>query len=312
MGLRYAKQNQSKKLYVKIWDRRQCHVTFRRNKFTVVPSTDIRIFATGPLRALWLSSNDVEHRASEPFRTIIETIDSIQETGVEGTPVRIHLEYLPFADEARYGFETMIQDPKTIVKIRKVLETLSSSDEASASAAAATASVHGISEIIVVQSGTTTCQLALYSIHMNTFKDAMLFEYGAKNQSLSEFEKIKSWIEERKGSTNVILDAGAHGYAVLADTIATSVEHLLPFDAKIDAARSSAIRMMSLAKSLDMMYVLPQRKACELKTSPVERLRAMYPHSQLLDSGGGQIQEPTLGIKTPFEQSLLISPRPTA
>jgi hypothetical protein len=245
------------------------------------PSTDIKIFATGPLRAMWF-----RNPSADIFRQIEVTLIEYKMS----TGYNVSLTYLPFAEEAMYGFMTMVNDPQTPEKIRAVLEK---------------AHLPTHSKIIVVQSGTTTCQPAVYDLTTNTFENANLFEYGAKNQDPEEFGKLVAWL--RGQAPTVVLDAGAHGYAVPTGVVATSPGQLLPAEGKTKEAVDSAQRLMSACAHIEKTYVLPQRKMCELKTSPADSMRVVHPYSHILDWGGGQIQEPTLGIKSSgFEQRSLL------
>jgi hypothetical protein len=250
-------------------------------------SKSFKVFATGPLRAL-----SFKNPAHHVFPIVASTILAINATGT----VDVTLDYLSFADEAKYGFMTMIGDPATPGKIRAAL-----------TAAGRPAS----GRIIVIQSGTTTCQPGVYDVDTNSVLDAMLFEYGAKNQDLGEFDRLIEWIATYT-DIDTVLDAGAHGYAVQPNTVATNASGLLPAADKTKEAVDSATRFMTTLTGMGKHYVLPQRKMCELQTSPAVYMHSMYPGQQILDWGGGQVQEPVLGIKsTGFEQrSLLAIPQP--
>lgn len=260
------------------------------------PSKDFKIFATGPLRALW-----IKNPTEEVFGRIELTLAEVRRT----TDTNVSLSYLSFADEARYGFETMINDPETPAKIRQVLDV---AGHPYVPPMHTTRGTTARARIMVAQSGTTTCQLGVYNVADNTFDkdDVMLFEYGAKNQNPLEFERMIHWIASH-ADIRVVLDAGAHGYAVQAGKVAMIPSDLLPAADKTKEAVESAIRFMDAINQIGKVYILPQRKMCELKTSPADYMRILYPHSQVLDWGGGQLQDPFLSIKsTGLEQRAIL------
>lgn len=252
-----------------------------------------KVFTTGPIRALYFRNPD-----AEIFANIAATADAIRSsTGYDEVVVA----YLPFKDEAKYGFETMVADPQTPVKIRAAL------DAARLSPAHVTRSN---AWIIVIQSGTTTCQVGLYNVVTNRYNehDVELFEYGAKNQDPAEFERMMQWIAAHR-DIQIVLDAGAHGYAVQPGKVATTTTDLLPAADRTKEAVDSATRIMNHVNTMSKTYVLPQRKLCELKTSAADFM-ATLPENHgynLLDWGGGQLQDPVLGIKsTGFEQRAIL------
>ncbi len=158
----------------------------------------------------------------------------------------------------------------------------------------------------MIHSGTTTCQLAVYDIDKKKVSSPVLFKYGSKNQDKAAFKDMMQYIANHKQT--IVVDAGAHGYAVQEGKIALTTDELLekPTE-KTKEAVQSARTMFEVLGKMGKCYVLPQRNVCELKTSPAEYLQTKYPDADVLDWGGGQIQNSSEKKKVPFDQRSLLN-----
>jgi hypothetical protein len=242
------------------------------------------VFTTGSLRLDFYANGAVK---SAPHHTVDATLAEL------ATQKRcvIHLKYLTNAEEAKYGFETLLEHSKDDL------------DDAITKA--------GITArlVIVTTSGTTSFQVGVYDRDTSTITRMDSFDYGTNNLNPAGLEAYKVWMVAQEDVHDVV-SIGSESYAAPTGKIATNQ----PFDGTNEflsgldtSARAYAAvkAVFDIATSIGKAYYAPHRKTWNAKTSATLALRKLYPTGALLDWGGGQIKDEEKDKKVNFNQRVL-------
>jgi hypothetical protein len=245
------------------------------------------VFTTGPLRFSF-------HRSGGNKSATHHTADAtLAELAVQKR-CTILLKYLTNADEAKYGFETLLENSRDVL------------DDA--------ISKSGITArlVIVVTSGTTSFQAGVYNRDDGTITRMDSFDYGTNNRNPEGFEAYRAWLAAQEDVRDVV-SIGSESYAAPAGKIATNqsldgtTTHEFLSGLDTTARAYAAVQaVFDMATSVNKAYYAPHRKTWNAKTSATLALRKLYPTGALLDWGGGQIKDEENDKKVNFDQRMLI------
>lgn len=243
--------------------------------------TNVYVFATGPLRQKYYTDGG----KTAPHAHADATLSEI----ARDTSAPIELVYLSNAQEAKYGFDTMLEHSKEIL------------DDA-ITKARVTEDIVG-----VVHSGTTSFQVGEYNRTTGMVSNLNSFDYGTNNPNESAFQDLCTWFSV--SSAQHFFSFGSESYAAPSGKIATTRPEMgndilsdLDHTAR---AFGAARRTMNAVNDIGKTYFIPERKAWEAKTSATLALRKQYPTGTLLDWGGGQVKNEETGLKVNFDQRVL-------
>lgn len=244
----------------------------------------VYIFTTGPTRASFYRNGAVKNATHE---TVDRTLEEVSARGGH----TIHLKYLSNADEAKYGFDTLLEHSKGVLD-----DILAAAD---------------IPEDLVgiVMSGTTSFQAGVYNRTTGTITRMDSFDYGTNNRNPEGLDAFRAWMANQTDVQNFV-SIGSESYAAPKGKIATnlaSVTNGVLSGLDTSARAYEAVReVFDVATSIGKTYYTPERKAWDVKTSATLALRKLYPTGIILDWGGGQIKDEESGKKVAFDQRTLM------
>ena len=247
----------------------------------ITPETEnpVRIFATGVGREDFHKAGGklAGHAVADA------TLEDVsRETGKE-----IVLTYLPGAQEASFGFDTMLEHSLDVLE--------------RAIADCGIAAPH----VGVIQSGNGSTQVGVFVRSTRRVYDLNAFDYGTQNPNESALASFGHWMENTVGVKDFV-SFGSESYAAPVGKIATNhISESNPFHSGVDeSARAAGAvkRMFEVASAHDKNYYVPERKAWNAKTSATLAMRKVYPDGTLLDWGSGQIKNEETGAKVNFDQ----------
>lgn len=239
------------------------------------------VFTTGPLRQKYYTDGGKTAPHAHADATLTEV--------ARDTTSTIELVYLSNAQEAQYGFDTMLKHSKAIL------------DDAIAKA--------NVTEDIigVIHSGTTSFQVGEYNRTTGMVSNLNSFDYGTNNPNTEGFAELCAWMAATPAQH--FFSFGSESYAAPSGKIATTrreVDNAVLSDLDHTArAFGAARRTMTAANEMGKSYYIPERKTWEAKTSATLALRNIYQTGTLLDWGGGQIKNEETGFKVNFDQRTL-------
>jgi hypothetical protein len=246
----------------------------------------VYVFATGSTRFSFYVNGGMK---SAPHHTVDATLNEVV---ARNQGMVINLKYLTNAEEAKYGFETLLEHSKDIL------------DDAIAKA--------GITArlVIVVTSGTTSFQVGVYNLDDGTITRMDSFDYGTNNRNPAGLEAYKAWMEAQEDVRDVV-SIGSESYAAPDGKIATNqpldgtnefLSDLNPSASAFEAVQA----VFDIATSIGKAYYAPARKTWNAKTSATLALRKLYPTGAILDWGGGQIKDEEKKKSVKFDQRVLL------
>lgn len=260
--------------------------------FSVIGETPeelVYVFTTGPVRASFYRNGGVKNTT---HGTVDRTLEDVSARGGH----TIHLKYLSNADEAKYGFETLLEHSKDVLD--DVLAQAEIPEDLTG----------------IVTSGTTSFQAGVYNRATGTIDRMDSFDYGTNNRNPEGLDAFRTWMEAQTDVQNFV-SIGSESYAAPKGKIATNL-------ASVNTGRSTngvlsgldtsarayeaVLEVFNMATSIGKTYYTPERKTWDLKTSATLALRKLYPTGRLLDWGGGQIKDDEAGKKTAFDQRMLM------
>jgi hypothetical protein len=239
------------------------------------------VFTTGPLRSQYF----LDGGKTAPHAHADATLSEV----ARDTTSTIELVYLSGAQEAGYGFDTMLEHSKAIL------------DDAIEKAGITS------NEVGVTHAGTTSFQTGVYNRATGEVSHLNSFDYGTNNPNTEGFAELCAWM----AATPVqdFVSFGSESYAAPDGKIATNkIDTKNAFHSELNSlarAYAAAQRTMTATAEMGKSYYIPERKAWEAKTSATLALRKMYPTGTLIDWGGGQIKNEETGLKITFDQRTL-------
>jgi len=249
----------------------------------ITPETPapVRIFATGVGR--------------QDFHTVggklsgHAVVDATLEEVYNETGKEIVLTYLPGAQEASFGFDTMLEHSLDVLE-RAIVDCGIAAD---------------VPEVGVIQSGNGSTQVGVFVRSTKQVYNLNAFDFGTQNKNTCALEAFAVWM----GNQVIVKDFisfGSESYAVPKGKIATNhISESNPLHSGVDeSARAAGAVMQSfdIATSLGKNYYVPERKTWDVKTSATLSMRKMYPDGTILDWGSGQIKNDETGVKITFDQ----------
>jgi hypothetical protein len=238
----------------------------------------VRIFATGVGRQDFhtVGGKLAGHAVADA------TLEEVShETGKE-----IVLTYLTGAQEASFGFDTMLEHSMDVLE-RAIVDC-------------------GITapHVGVIQSGNGSTQVGVFVRATRRVHDLDAFDYGTQNVNPRALVAFEVWME--KNNVRDFISFGSESYAAPAGKIATNnPDASNPLHSGVDeSARAAGAvkRMFEVATAHGKNYYVPERKAWNAKTSATLAMRKVFPDGTILDWGSGQIKNEESGTKFPFDQ----------
>ena len=258
------------------------HASFKnslRELITPETASPVRIFATGVGRE---DFHKVGGKLAGHAVADATLEDVARETGKE-----IVLTYLPGAQEAAFGFDTMLEHSLDVLE--------------RAIADCGIAAPH----VGVIQSGNGSTQVGVFVRSTRRVYDLNAFDYGTQNPNPRALVAFEFWMENTCGVQDFI-SFGSESYAAPAGKIATNhISESNPLHSGVDesARAAGAVKQMfEVATAHGKNYFVPERKAWNAKTSATLAMRKIYPDGTLLDWGSGQIKNEETGAKVSFDQ----------
>ncbi len=256
----------------------------------------VRIFATGVGRQDFhaVGGKLAGHAVADA------TLEDIsRETGKE-----IVLTYLTGAQEATFGFDTMLEHSVDVLE-RAIVDC-------------------GIvaPHVGVIHSGNGSTQVGVFDRATKQVSCLNAFDFGTQNDNPRALDEFGHWMGGVEGVPAVdaasgcrisgvelvrdFVSFGSESYAAPAGKIATNnPDASNPLHSGVDeSARAAGAvkRMFEVATAHDKNYYVPERKTWNAKTSATLAMRKVFPDGTILDWGSGQIKNEETGEKFPFDQ----------